>query len=239
MADHRPWRRRVIVVVVVQGLARALVRQPKSALFSITPAGWLLAMGSTASPMRRSPGTTRSRSCISAGVSAGAFVGLASFTTYALAHNIGASVFPARSCVTAPIRSRGSASARSACWSPSARSPSRSAQRVGGCSLLLSSPELVERFVAAPEWLGRAGRRSRCSRRRALYVAGSLLHFRPLKDRRLRTRLPAPADRSAAIAAGPFELIGAAGIIYFALPAAANPGFSSCSASSSPRSRSR
>ena len=42
--------------------------------------------------MRRSPGTTRSRSCISSGGSSWRFVGLASFTTYAIAHNIGASV---------------------------------------------------------------------------------------------------------------------------------------------------
>ena len=42
--------------------------------------------------MRRSPGTTRSRSPISGGGSL-AYVAVSSFTAYALAHNIGASVF--------------------------------------------------------------------------------------------------------------------------------------------------
>jgi uncharacterized membrane protein YbhN (UPF0104 family) len=59
----------------------------------------------------------------------------------------------------------------------------------------------------------------------SLYVLGSLLHFRPLKTRYLELVYPRPPICARQMLAGPLELFGAAGIIYFALPEAGNPGF--------------
>ena len=54
---------------------------------------------------------------------------------------------------------------------------------------------------------------------------GSLLHFRPFRFGGFEFVYPRPPVAARQLLAGPLELIGAAGIIFFALPAAANPGF--------------
>lgn len=59
----------------------------------------------------------------------------------------------------------------------------------------------------------------------ALYVAGSTLNLRPLSLWGLRIDYPRPDITLRQLIAGPLELLGAAGIIYCALPEAANPGF--------------
>lgn len=59
----------------------------------------------------------------------------------------------------------------------------------------------------------------------ALYVAGSALHLRPLRIWRFRLEYPRFGIAARQLVAGPLELLGAAGIIYCALPEAANPGF--------------
>ena len=51
------------------------------------------------------------------------------------------------------------------------------------------------------------------------------LHFRPLRVAGFRLVYPRPPIAARQLIVGPIELIGAAGIIYFALPAATNPGF--------------
>lgn len=59
----------------------------------------------------------------------------------------------------------------------------------------------------------------------ALYVVGSWLHLKPLKIGSFELvypRLPVVARQCVA---APLELIGAAGIIFFALPSEGNPGF--------------
>ena len=59
----------------------------------------------------------------------------------------------------------------------------------------------------------------------ALYVVGSWLHFKPLNFRSVHIvypRLPVVARQ---LMAAPLELIAAAGIIYFVLPDVGNPGF--------------
>ena len=97
------------------------------------------------------------------------------------------------------------------------------AATVGGFSLLFH-PELVERFDGAPLWLGQAGAAALIAAP-SLYVIGSLLHFPPLKIGAFELVYPRPPIAARQLLAGPLELIGASGIIYFALPAAANPGF--------------
>ena len=152
------------------------------------------------------------------------FVALASFTAYAIGHNLGASVLSG-----GVIRYRA--------YSTKGLSGSEIGVLVGFCSftfalgtmtlgglLLLFRPELVERLPGAPEWLGRAGGAvlilAPC-----LFVIGSLLHFRPLKLGDFMLVYPRPPVAARQLLAGPLELVGAAGIIFFALPPEANPGF--------------
>ncbi len=152
------------------------------------------------------------------------FVGLASFTTYAIAHNIGASVLSG-----AVIRYRA--------YSTKGLSVGEIGGLVAFCSftfalgvttvgglLLLLRPELVERIPGAPLWLGQAAGLVLIAAP-ALYVIGALLHFRPFKLGGFELVYPRPPVAARQLLAGPLELVGAAGIIFFALPAAANPGF--------------
>ena len=59
----------------------------------------------------------------------------------------------------------------------------------------------------------------------ALYQAGSILHLKPLRIRKLQIAYPKPGIAFRQLFAAPIEIIGAAGIIYFALPDSLNPGF--------------
>src|SRR5262249_11668648 len=59
----------------------------------------------------------------------------------------------------------------------------------------------------------------------SLYVVGALLRLPPFRIGPYQLDYPRPHVAARQLLAGPLELIGASGIIYFALPAAANPGF--------------
>ena len=83
---------------------------------------------------------------------------------------------------------------------------------------------MAKRFAGAPLWLGQAVAAALVAAP-SLYVVGSLLHFPPLKLGPFELVYPRPPIAARQLLAGPLELIGASGIIYFALPAAANPGF--------------
>jgi uncharacterized membrane protein YbhN (UPF0104 family) len=58
-----------------------------------------------------------------------------------------------------------------------------------------------------------------------LYVLGSVMRFRPMRIGRYELIYPRPMIVLRQLFAAPIELLGAAGIIYFALPEAGNPGF--------------
>lgn len=158
------------------------------------------------------------------------FVSLTSFTTYALSHNIGASVFSG-----ALVRYRA--------YTSQGLSAAQVAVLVALCSftfglgtillagvVLTYEPDLLTRIadrvpaiLANPTTarvlgLGFLGFV-------ALYVIGSLLHFKPLVIRNFHLNYPRPNVMLRQLVAAPLELIGAAGIIYFALPEASNPGF--------------
>jgi len=90
--------------------------------------------------------------------------------------------------------------------------------------LLLLRPDLVERVPGAPLWLGEATALVLVAAS-SLYAIGSLLHFRPFKLGGFELVYPRPPVAARQFLAGPLELFGAAGIIFFALPTAANPGF--------------
>jgi uncharacterized membrane protein YbhN (UPF0104 family) len=58
-----------------------------------------------------------------------------------------------------------------------------------------------------------------------LYIFGSWLQLRPLQIGKFRLEYPRLPVVTQQLIVAPLELIGAAGIIYFALPEAGNPGF--------------
>ncbi|MGD0719950.1 MAG: lysylphosphatidylglycerol synthase domain-containing protein [Roseiarcus sp.] len=152
------------------------------------------------------------------------FISLTSFTTYALSHNIGASVFSG-----AVVRYRA--------YSTKGLGMGEVGLLVAFCSftfflgtvllgggVLILEPDIVERWTPAPDWLGRAVGLAMLGLV-ALYIVGSLLHFRPLRIGRFALVYPRPPIAARQMCAAPLELIGAAGIIYFALPSTGNPGF--------------
>ena len=158
------------------------------------------------------------------------FVSLTSFTTYALSHNIGASVFSG-----ALVRYRA--------YTAKGLSAAQVAVLVALCSftfglgtillsgmVLLIQPDILSRLadrvpaaLANPTTARIVG--GLCLAFVALYVVGSLLRFRTITIRSFAIGYPRPHVMGRQLLAAPLELIGAAGIIYFALPDASNPGF--------------
>jgi glycosyltransferase 2 family protein len=152
------------------------------------------------------------------------FISLVSFTTYALSHNIGASVFSG-----AMVRYRA--------YSTKGLSAAEVAVLVALCSftfalgtvllgglVLVGEPDVLERLFQFPAWIARLvgfGMLAFVG----LYVLGSWLHFRPLKIGSFALVYPRLPIVTRQLIAAPLELLGAAGIIYFALPEAGNPGF--------------
>ena len=155
------------------------------------------------------------------------FVALTSFTTYALSHNIGGSVFSGAVIRYRAYGSRGLSGQEvgvlvAFCWLTFVLATIL----LLGVVLVLV-PELTDRFVdleALPITLS-AGTGALCLAIVGLYVLGSLLHFRPLHIGKTRLDYPRPPIVLRQMTIGPIELLGAAAIIYFTLPAAGNPGY--------------
>ena len=154
------------------------------------------------------------------------YIAICSFTTYALSHNIGASVFSG-----AVVRYRA--------YSKKGLSGVEIAVLVAFCSftfalgtILLSGLVLVIRpdlitlvHEGIPSWLAvtiGAGMLTFV----ALYILGSLLQLRPLKiGKSFQISYPHFSIVVQQLIIGPLELIGAAGVIYATLPDVGNPGF--------------
>jgi uncharacterized membrane protein YbhN (UPF0104 family) len=159
-----------------------------------------------------------------------AFISLCSFTTYALSHNIGASVFSG-----AMVRYRA--------YSTKGLTAGQVATLVVLCSytfgfgnvllgglLLTWDPGLLQRLSGMlPEFLTNPHTGLivglGCLSFVALYVVGSLMHFKPLTIGKLSIVYPRPDIMLRQLFAAPLELIGAAGIIYFALPETGDVGY--------------
>jgi len=158
------------------------------------------------------------------------FISLCSFTTYALSHNIGASVFSG-----AMVRYRA--------YSTKGLSTGQVAVLVVLCSytfgfgnvllgglLLTFDPDLMQRLSGfLPDIV--THRTSAliigllCLSAVAIYIIGSLMHFKPMRIGSFEILYPRPNVMVQQLFAAPMELIGAAAIIYFALPEAGNPGY--------------
>jgi uncharacterized membrane protein YbhN (UPF0104 family) len=152
------------------------------------------------------------------------YITICSFTTYAISHNIGASVLSG-----GMVRYRA--------YTAKGLSAAEVAVLVALCSftftygtillagfVLLLEPDLLDNLVEVPHSVPRAigaGLLGLC----ALYVVGSWLHFRPLDIRGFHVEYPRLHVVARQLVAAPMEILGAAGIIYFALPEAGNPGY--------------
>ena len=152
------------------------------------------------------------------------FISAVSFTTYALSHNIGMSMFSG-----AMVRYRA--------YSTKGLTLTDVGILVAFCSftfalgtitlggfVLVYEPEIVQRLFALDPGIARlAG--SAMLLAVALYVGGSVLHLKPLVLGKFKLVYPRLGITLRQLVAGPLELMGAAGIIYCALPAEHNPGF--------------
>jgi uncharacterized membrane protein YbhN (UPF0104 family) len=157
------------------------------------------------------------------------YISTCSFVTYALSHNIGASVFSG-----GMVRLRA--------YTAKGLSPAEVAVLVALCSftfafgtiillglVLLFEPEIIRPLTSLSQHFGigdtaarivGAGLLGFC----ALYTFGAWMKLPPLKIGNFRLVYPRMPIVTRQYLAAPIELIGAAGIIYFALPAEGNPG---------------
>jgi len=153
------------------------------------------------------------------------YITVTSFTTYALSHNIGASVVSG-----SVVRYRG--------YSAKGLSAADVGVLVAFCSftfalgtvflsglVLVFKPRFLERFVdilpvEASTYTGYF-----LLALVGLYVLGSVLHLPSLRLGRIEIAYPRPSLVLRQLIIGPLEIAAAAAIIYFALPAAGNPGY--------------
>lgn len=153
------------------------------------------------------------------------FITICSFTTYALSHNVGASVVSG-----AVVRYRA--------YSTRGLTPAEIGVLIATCSftfilgtlllagmVLVYEPELIERFGDLVPVEASAATGVLVLALIGLYVVASFMKLKPLKLGSINIFYPAPKVVLPQLLIAPIELIGAAGIIYFALPEAGNPGF--------------
>ena len=159
------------------------------------------------------------------------YISLCSFVTYALSHNIGASVFSGGMVRYRAYTAKGLTAGRG---------------RSAGGALLLhlrlrhhpADGARPGRRAADPAPARRGCRNGSPSATRtarligfgmlafvALYTIGAWLKFKPLKIGKFEVIYPRLPIVARQYLAAPLELMGAAGIIYFALPDQGNPGF--------------
>jgi hypothetical protein len=161
------------------------------------------------------------------------FVSLCSFTTYALAHNIGATVFSGGVVRYRAYHTKGLSAAQVAVLVAICSLTFALGTVLLGGLISIFEPEQLSRFrgmvpkdfrfltdPATARLIGvvfLAGI--------ALYVSGSILKFRPFVIKGFRLEYPSLEITARQLIAAPLELLGAAGIIYFTLPEAGNPGY--------------
>ncbi len=158
------------------------------------------------------------------------FISLCSFTTYALSHNIGASMFSGAVVRYRAYSTKGLSAAQIATLVVLCSYTFGFGCLLLGGALLTWDPTLMQRLsgflpdvVTNPHTARAVG--LLCLGGAALYVIGSLMHFRPLHIGSFEVVYPRPGVMVQQLFAAPLELIGAGSIIYFALPEVGNPGF--------------
>jgi glycosyltransferase 2 family protein len=158
------------------------------------------------------------------------FISMCSFTTYALSHNIGASVFSGAMVRYRAYSTKGLTATQVAALVVLCSYTFAFGNVVLGGLLLTYDPTMMQRLAGFLPDVFTHPHTARtvgfiCLAFVGLYVAGSLMHFRPFRFGRFEILYPRPDIMVRQLFAAPLELIGAAGIIYFALPEQGNPGY--------------
>ena len=151
-------------------------------------------------------------------------VSLISFTTYALSHNIGASVLSGAMVRFRAYGSLGLSLAEIGVLVALCSFTFALGTILLGGMVLVGEPEVMLRLIDAPTWIVRLAGFGLLGLV-ALYVLGSWREFKPLVIGKFAVYYPRLPVTFRQLFAAPLELIGAAGIIYFALPEAGNPGY--------------
>jgi glycosyltransferase 2 family protein len=153
------------------------------------------------------------------------FVALCSFTTYALSHNLGGSVFSGaviryRAYATKGLTAQDVGVLVAFCWFTFVLSTVLVISVV-----LLGVPDLLDRFAdqAGPKTAQVAAFGGLAFV--AAYVIGSMLGLKPLRIGGFQLHYPTLPIVGRQLLIGPMELLAAGAVIYFALPAAGNPGY--------------
>jgi hypothetical protein len=158
------------------------------------------------------------------------FTCMCSFVAYALGHNIGASVLSGGAVRLRAYTSQGLSKSEvatlvafcsltfglgaalllgaSLAWNPQLVAPLADLLAQG------TVPDIAVRCIGIALVLG-------CG----LYAAGAFLGLKPWRLGRFQIRYPSPSVALQQMVAGPLEIVGAAAIIYFALPVEGNPGY--------------
>jgi len=195
-----------------------------AAIAAISPLHWALAIGATALAYTALAWYDQIALAHLGRRLSWRFIGLVSFTAYAIAHNMGATMLSSAVVRYRAYSTKGLGMAEVGVLVAFCSFTFTLGNLLLGGLILLFHPELARRYVDLPNWAGRLVGLGLLGGP-WLYTLGSLLHFAPLKIRGFELVYPRPPIAARQWLAGPLELIGAAGIIYFALPAAGNPGF--------------
>lgn len=157
------------------------------------------------------------------------YITLCSFTTYALSHNIGASVFSGGMVRYRAYHAKGLSAAEVALLVAFCSFTFAFGMILIAGAVFAFEPELMRSLlrhvhVKVPLWSAQLIGWG-CLAFVALYMAGALLKLPSLKLGNLTLEYPRWPIAWRQFIIAPLEIIGAAGIIYFALPEAGNPGF--------------
>ncbi len=153
-----------------------------------------------------------------------AFVMVTSFTTYALSHSIGASLLSGAVIRFRAYGSRGLSPGEIGVLIALTSVTFMVGTLTLGGLVLVIKPSVLQRFFDLPDWAAIVIGAALLSVV-AFYLIGAMFHFNPLTIGGFRLYYPKPEVVIRQLIVGPVELIGAASIIYFCLPATGNPGF--------------
>lgn len=152
------------------------------------------------------------------------FITTCSFVTYAISHNIGGSVFSGGMVRYRAYTSKGLSAAEVAVLVALCSFTFAFGTIVLGGLVLVFEPHIVKPLAPISEHIIRMigiGMLTFCM----LYTIGSWLKFKPLVIKGFKLEYPNLNIVWRQWIAAPMELLGAAGIIYFALPEQGNPGY--------------
>ncbi len=158
------------------------------------------------------------------------FIAVCSFTTYALSHTIGVSVFSGAMVRYRAYSTKGMTAAQIAILvAITSITFLLGSLLIGGIVLVFEPQELARVAGKLPQVLT-----STTTARLigigflsavGLYAVGAIFRLPPLVLGSFRIDYPRPEIALRQLIAAPLEIVGATGIIYFALPESGNPGF--------------